>query len=99
VPSAVRGDTPGSYLLYEKFGESIIVLRDKSGTLRAFYNVCRHRGTRMCEAASGHFSGSIQWPDHAWTYSTDGRLIGAPHMQDAEGFDKRDYPLHAAPVQ
>ena len=99
VARAERVANPGDYFLYEKFGESIIVLRDKSGTLRAFYNVCRHRGTRMCEAASGHFSGSIQCPYHAWTYSTDGRLIGAPHMQDAEGFDKRDYPLHSAPVQ
>jgi len=99
VARAERVAKPGDYFLYERFGESIIVLRDKSGTLRAFYNVCRHRGTRMCEAASGHFSGSIQCPYHAWTYSTDGRLIGAPHMQDAEGFDKRDYPLHAAPVQ
>ena len=89
---------PGDYFLYEQFGESIIVLRDKSGTLRAFYNVCRHRGTRMCHVPEGRFSGSIQCPYHAWTYSTDGRLIGAPHMQDAENFDKKDFPLHPAPV-
>jgi glycine betaine catabolism A len=87
---------PGDYFLHERFGESVIVLRDRSGTLRAHYNVCRHRGTRMCEASRGHFSASIQCPYHAWTYATDGRLIGAPHMQDAVDFDKRDYSLHPA---
>ena len=99
VARSERIANAGDFFLYERFGESVIVLRDKSGVLRAFYNVCRHRGTRMCEAPAGHFSGSIQCPYHAWTYSTDGRLIGAPHMQDAEGFDKSDYPLHAVAVQ
>jgi Rieske 2Fe-2S family protein len=77
-------------------GESLIVLRDRWGVLRAHFNVCRHRGTRLCEAPSGHFAKTIQCPYHAWTYTTDGQLIGAPHMQDVEGFDKRDYPLHSA---
>lgn len=87
---------PGAYLLAEIAGESIIVLRDQSGTLRAFYNVCRHRGTRLCEAASGRLSETIQCPYHAWTYGLDGRLIGAPHMHEVEGFSKADYPLHGA---
>jgi len=58
--------------------------------------VCRHRGTRLCEAESGRLPGTIQCPYHAWTYSLDGRLVGAPHMEGVEGFDKRDYPLHPA---
>jgi len=99
VARASRVERPGDYFLYERFGESIIVLRDKSGVLRAFYNVCRHRGTRMCAVPQGQLSGTIQCPYHAWTYSTDGRLLGAPHMQEAENFDKRDYSLHAAPVR
>ena len=61
--------------------------------MRAFYNVCRHRGTRLCTEASGHFAGSIQCPYHAWTYDLDGRLIGAPHMDEVPHFDKADYPL------
>ena len=77
-------------------GESIILLRDRAGELRAFFNVCRHRGTRLCSVDAGQFSETIQCPYHAWTYSIDGRLLGAPHMQEVEGFDKRDYPLHAA---
>jgi Rieske 2Fe-2S family protein len=90
---------PGAYVLFEHFGESVIVLRDKGGTLRAFHNMCRHRGTRICEAASGRFSGSIQCPYHAWTYATDGRLLGAPFMQDAPGFDKRNFSLIDVPVR
>jgi Rieske 2Fe-2S family protein len=86
----------GDYIVRNIAGESLIILRDRSGELRAFFNVCRHRGTRLCEASSGQFSETIQCPYHAWTYTTDGRLIGAPHMQDVEGFDKRDYPLHSA---
>jgi glycine betaine catabolism A len=87
---------PGDYVLRTIAGESIIVLRDRAGTLRAFFNICRHRGTRLCNADSGHFSETIQCPYHAWTYTTDGKLIGAPHMQDVENFDKRDFPLHSA---
>ncbi len=87
---------PGDYVLREVAGESLIVLRDRAGTLRAFFNVCRHRGTRLCTAEAGQFSETIQCPYHAWTYATDGRLIGAPHMHDVEQFDKREYPLHDA---
>ncbi len=89
---------PGAYVVAEIAGESIIVLRDKQGALRAFFNVCRHRGTRICMESAGRFGETIQCPYHAWTYRTDGELIGAPHMQDVEDFDKRDYPLHAAAV-
>jgi Rieske 2Fe-2S family protein len=86
--------SPGDYFLVEIAGESIIVLRNQSGYARAFYNVCRHRGTRLCEAPQGRLSETIQCPYHAWTYALDGRLIGAPHMQEVLGFDKNDYPLH-----
>jgi len=85
---------PGDYVVVEIAGESIIVLRDQSGERRAFYNVCRHRGTRLCEAERGRLSETIQCPYHAWTYALDGRLIGAPHMHEVEGFDKKSYPLH-----
>ncbi len=88
--------SPGDYIVREIAGESLIILRDRSGELRAFFNICRHRGTRLCQQASGQFSETIQCPYHAWTYTIDGRLIGAPHMQDAEGFDKADFPLHSA---
>ena len=73
--------------------ESLIVIRDQKSQIRGFYNVCRHRGTRLKEDACGHVS-AIQCPYHAWTYGLDGRLIGAPHMDEVPGFDKTDYSLH-----
>lgn len=88
----------GDYLVREVAGESIILVRGKDRQLRAFFNVCRHRGTRLCSASAGQFSETIQCPYHAWTYGIDGRLIGAPHMNEVEGFDKADYPLHRAAV-
>jgi Rieske 2Fe-2S family protein len=84
----------GDYFVEEVAGESLIIVRDKSGDVHGFYNVCRHRGTRLCEDQSGH-SSAIQCPYHAWTYGLDGRLIGAPHMDDVKGFDKAEHSLHA----
>ena len=95
---ASRIPNPGEYFLLNVFNESLIVVRDKQGGIRAFYNVCRHRGTRICEEGEGRFSGSIQCSYHAWTYGLDGRLIGAPFMKDVPGFDWEEYPLKAAPV-
>ena len=85
----------GDYALRDVLSESVIITRNESEGLSAFANVCRHRGTRLCEAPSGTFPGSIQCPYHAWTYDLRGHLIGAPHMDDVAGFDRRDYPLRA----
>src|SRR5215469_5137767 len=84
----------GDYLTAEVAGESLIIVRDKRGVIHGFYNVCRHRGSRLIENRNGR-STAIQCPYHAWTYSLDGRLIGAPHMDEVPGFDKADYSLHA----
>jgi glycine betaine catabolism A len=84
----------GQYFLREIAGESIIVVRGDSGSLQAFYNVCRHRGTRLCTVAEGVFDGRIQCPYHGWTYGLDGRLLGAPHM-DTSSVQRADYPLHS----
>jgi Rieske 2Fe-2S family protein len=85
----------GDYFISEVAGESLIVVRDKRGAIHAFYNVCRHRGSRLVENRNGHAS-AIQCPYHAWSYGGDGRLLGAPHMDDVPGFDKADYSLHPA---
>ena len=84
----------GDYFVQQVSEESLIIMRARSGEIHGFYNVCRHRGTRLCEEASGHFA-AIQCPYHAWTYGLDGRLLGAPHMDEAPGFQKADYSLHA----
>ena len=89
---------PGQYSLQSIAGESVIVVRDRQQTIRAYYNVCRHRGTRLCEEREGQFSGTIQCPYHAWTYTLDGQLVGAPSADTIEDFDKADWPLHAIAV-
>lgn len=83
----------GDYIVEEVAGESLIILREARQVITGFYNVCRHRGTRLCTAHSGRFKEIIQCPYHAWTYGLDGRLVGAPHMDAIEGFEKGDYPL------
>jgi Rieske 2Fe-2S family protein len=84
----------GDYFVREVAGESIIIVRDQKGEAHGFYNVCRHRGTRLCEEQAGH-SSAIQCPYHAWTYGLDGRLVGAPHMDKVQGFDKAELSLRA----
>ena len=88
----------GDYFTHQLFNESLVILRDRPGKVRAFYNVCRHRGTRLCEEKSGQFRERIQCPYHAWTYGLDGKLLGAPHMDKVDGFDKAAHSLHAAAV-
>ena len=85
---------PGDYFLREVAGESIIITRDRKHNVRAFYNVCRHRGTRIATESAGTFMGSIQCSYHGWTYGLDGQLIGAPQMDEAGGFCREDYPLN-----
>jgi glycine betaine catabolism A len=87
---------PGDFELVRAAGESLIVVRGRDRKARAFYNVCRHRGTRVCQEERGRFTGAIQCPYHAWTYGFDGALLGAPHMADVPWFEKEDYPLLAA---
>ncbi len=90
---------PGEYALFEIAGESVIVVRDASNALRAFFNVCRHRGSRLCESASGRFPGAIVCPYHAWTYGLDGELVAARNMTEADGFERAEFPLHAVRME
>ena len=89
---------PGQYVLFEVGPDNLIVVRDRSGTVRALHNTCRHRGTRLCDAPCGELSETIQCPYHAWTYGLDGRLLGVPDPKEMEDFDKADYPLKQAAV-
>ena len=88
---------PGSYFVTEIEGESILVVRGDNGGVRAFYNVCRHRGTLLC-SGSGTASKYLTCPYHSWSYDLEGRLAAAPNMDDVEGFDRTDYPLRELAV-
>jgi Rieske 2Fe-2S family protein len=87
-------ERPGQFFLREVLGETIIVTSNAGGQVNAFYNVCRHRGTKLCTDSEGSFGRSIQCPYHAWTYDLNGALIGAPHMDEVPHFVRADYPLH-----
>ena len=86
---------PGTYLLVRAAGESIAIIRDRTGAINAFHNVCRHRGsTLLDEPADG--SGKIvriQCPYHAWVYDLDGSLRRAPHTEDIQDFAIDDQGL------
>jgi glycine betaine catabolism A len=83
---------PGSYFLAQLADEPLVVVRGRDLELRAFYNVCRHRGTAVVEGASGS-AVRFQCPYHAWIYDLDGRLIRAKHMDDVEGFSHDEFGL------
>jgi choline monooxygenase len=87
---------PGSFLTHEIFEQSVIVVAGRDGVIRAFHNVCQHRGNRLVESRRGKVS-MMTCGYHAWTYSLDGCLRGASHTQSVPGFDKGNHGLK--PVQ
>jgi glycine betaine catabolism A len=76
---------PGEYFLAEQDGEPLVIVRARDGVLRAFYNVCQHRGTAVVEEACGK-AVRFQCPYHAWIYDLDGKLIRAKHTEDLDDF-------------
>lgn len=83
---------PGSYLTDRVAGQPVLLVRDREGGLRAFYNVCRHRAHLLLKGC-GTLKAGITCPYHAWTYALDGRLKGARLTDDVPDFDKADFPL------
>jgi glycine betaine catabolism A len=84
---------PGRWFRLDLAGESLVVLRDRSGAVRVLHNVCRHRGARVCLAERGR-SSRLVCPYHQWSYDLDGRLVKARYMD--EGFDPSAYRLKPA---
>jgi glycine betaine catabolism A len=82
---------PGDYLTVQVGEYPVVVVRDRDGTLRAFHNSCRHRGSRICSEERGTVK-RLVCPYHQWTYHLDGRLFAARDM--GAGFDKSQYGLH-----
>jgi Rieske 2Fe-2S family protein len=102
---------PGNYLVLDILGESILVVRSKDGEIKAHYNVCRHRGTRLVPSADEElpkdikFNGGvlgangIRCPYHLWTYGLDGRLLNAPHVKESKHFCKEEFSLYPVGVE
>ncbi|MDD9715378.1 aromatic ring-hydroxylating dioxygenase subunit alpha [Dinoroseobacter sp. PD6] len=78
---AVASDVPapGDALPLTFCGEPLLLLRDRAGQVRVFYNVCRHRGMILVDAPR-RIEGAIRCPYHSWCYATDGRLVTTPHV-------------------
>ncbi|GAC1612291.1 MAG: aromatic ring-hydroxylating dioxygenase subunit alpha [Novosphingobium sp.] len=86
----------GDYFLFRIGAEQIIVIRENEDSVRAFFNVCRHRGSTICSAESGN-APRLVCPYHAWTFGLDGRLLAARLMP--EDFDKAENGLFACHVR
>lgn len=77
---------PGDWRTLEYLGESVIVIRGDDNVVRAFSNVCRHRGSRIVDGDGG-CAKVFTCPYHAWSYSRDGRLVGVPHREEYPGLE------------
>lgn len=86
--------SPGRFVRANVGDENVIVVRGRDQELRAFLNVCRHRGATLCLADSGDAGRSLRCPYHSWSYRLDGTLISAPNWQSMAAVDKADYSLH-----
>jgi glycine betaine catabolism A len=95
---------PGDSTVLDVLGESILLVRNEAGTLRGYYNVCRHRGAQLCGVAlpgratrGGVVGGKrIRCPYHSWTYSLDGDLVAAPYIGS---FDAAKFSLYPVGVE
>jgi Rieske 2Fe-2S family protein len=84
---------PGDFLTRDVADQSILVSRTKTGDVRAFYNVCRHRGSVLSEIERGHANNAYVCPYHNWTYALDGELIGTPNVRAEDGLDRSAHGL------
>ena len=84
----------GDFLTRQIGRESVLIVRGTDRTVRGFYNLCRHRGTRVVLAPEGSGAHSFICPYHSWSYDLEGHLIGALHMKGQEEFDRQEYGLH-----
>jgi choline monooxygenase len=114
VGCSARLRQPGDVLVTEVAGRSIFVVRKQDGALRAFYNVCRHRGTQLLASGECRVKRFMRCPYHSWAYDHDGRCVGTPlftgsdipadqqaafDMQDVASFDRANYGLLPVAVE
>ncbi|HEX5016680.1 MAG TPA: aromatic ring-hydroxylating dioxygenase subunit alpha [Actinomycetes bacterium] len=84
---------PGAFQTATVGRESVLIVRGNDGVLRAFLNVCRHRGALLCAEPRGQVTRKFQCPYHSWTYALDGRLIAAPNLASMHDVDRDEFGL------
>ena len=89
----------GNYITFQIGNESVLIIRNEKNQLNGFFNICRHRGTRICIDEKETLSKTIQCKYHGWTYNLNGSLVGAPNMDNVDDFNKSDYPLHSVSIK
>ncbi|MEV7377505.1 aromatic ring-hydroxylating oxygenase subunit alpha [Streptomyces lydicus] len=92
-------EKPGAFRTVRVGRESVLITRNRAGELRAFLNICRHRGARLCTEESGEVRRNLQCPYHAWTYDLDGRLVAAPNLQKMPDIDRTERGLVTVPLR
>lgn len=90
---------PGDWLAFDMLGERGLVMRGQDGVIRAFHNLCRHRGARVVEGVQGHCKGAMVCPFHGWVYNTDGTLRGAAVPASFGDFDRARFNLKPAELE
>jgi Rieske 2Fe-2S family protein len=90
---------PLSFRTFRLGSQEVLVVRDENGTLQAFHNTCRHRGSQLCTQAEGRLKARlITCPYHSWSYSLRGDLVRVPSKVLPDGFDKADHPLYRVAI-
>lgn len=84
---------PGDWLTFDLLGERAVVMRGQDGVVRAFHNLCRHRGARVVDGVKGQCKGAIVCPFHGWVYNLDGSLRGAAQPGSFGEIDRADFGL------
>jgi len=90
--------TAGDYLTLDLAGEKILVMRGQDGTIRAFYNVCRHRAAELVKGR-GNLKAVVTCPYHSWAYDLEGNLRSAHNCENVKGFRKEDFSLKSVQVE
>jgi len=90
---------PGSYMTFDIGKERTVIVRDQDGTLRAFHNLCRHRGSRVVAGERGQYKNALVCPFHGWVYNLDGTLRGAAQPNSYPSLDKHEFGLRSVELE
>ncbi len=90
---------PGDWLTYDLLGERAVVMHGQDGVVRAFHNLCRHRGARVVDGAQGSCKGSVVCPFHGWVYNLDGTLRGASQPKAFGALNREEFGLKPIEMQ